>query len=60
MIDQYGYEPEKREDANTNRCYCQHVAAGVTRFWMGDRSRYVWHCADHLPRAAAILQAVTS
>ncbi len=59
MIDQYGYEPEKRDDAKVQRCYCQHTAVGATRFWGGALSRYVWHCADHLPKTARTLQGVS-
>jgi hypothetical protein len=57
--DLYGYEPEKRADARYEHCYCQTAAVGATRFWVGHLSRYVWHCADHLPKSARTLQAVS-
>lgn len=55
----YGYEPEKVDDACTHQCYCHATAVGGTRFWGGRLHRYVWHCADHLPKTARTLQGVS-
>lgn len=45
----WGYEP-RRDAGIRGKCYCQHPAVGVTRFYDGHGSRDVLHCEDHLPK----------